>query len=420
MSTIIQKTGHSPLGGSGAERWMNCSGSVVIMQELQAAGTPVQDEESEFAKAGTDAHELAAHCLRNSQDAWEFMGTFNGGAGREPFTVDGDMAKHVQVYLDYVRNLRTKAGHKKSWVEQHVSSPKHRLHFGTVDDGEFFITQSGSHLDIVDLKYGAGIAVDAEDNKQMKYYGVGMIEQVRPDTITLHIVQPRAFHPDGPIRTHTLTFEELVTWRDEELIPAMVRAEIDGTLRAGEWCRFCPAKIVCPLLTGIFGAAAKADASALPNFSNDALARNLRLVGPTKMYLKALEAEAFKRANAGAVIDDGSGDEEGKYKLVYQKADRVFRSSVETPEGEKTIGELLEETFGGEAYTKPDLKTPAGIDKLGPAGKEFTKRYAFTPHTTLTLVPGTDKRTAVKVTPLSEKYADFAMSRPVETEKPNE
>ena len=62
-----QPEGHSPLGGSGAYRWMPCPGSVRVSQG-------VEDPESEYAALGTAAHALAAHCLLGDYDAWSMIG----------------------------------------------------------------------------------------------------------------------------------------------------------------------------------------------------------------------------------------------------------------------------------------------------------------------------------------------------------
>ena len=57
---------HSPLGGSGAYRWMPCPGSVLMSRG-------VENPESEYAALGTAAHTLAANCLIGESDAWEWI-----------------------------------------------------------------------------------------------------------------------------------------------------------------------------------------------------------------------------------------------------------------------------------------------------------------------------------------------------------
>lgn len=389
MSTteLKQTSSHSVLGASAAERWMNCPGSNVILNVLDLPPS----EETDFAKEGTAAHDAAAHCLRSGLDAWEIEGQEFLG-----YKVDAEMRDALQMYLDEIARRRAEhTGIIAELIEYRISGDFHPLFFGTCDEGIL----SADILDIIDLKYGAGIAVDAFNNAQLKYYAVGVLEKfIGPlsNRVRLTIVQPRAFHADGPIRTWETTVQELLDWKHNILIPAMRRAEIDLTLTPGDWCRFCPAKLACPVLTGLFGAAITADAAALTNFSDDALARNYKLTDAVKHYIKALEAEALRRLMAGKTVSDGTP--EGTFKLVPKKANRVL-----TAEG---VAEA-KARFGDEAYTR-DLKSPAQLDKLGSAGKAFTKEFAYTPQTGLTIAPSDDERIGVKIATASETFAHIA------------
>lgn len=402
MSTVVQKA-HSPLGASSAERWMNCPGSNVL---LNALDLPEGSDSSDFAIEGTNAHEAAAYCLRTDSDAWEIMGEFSGANGK--FEVTVEMADGVQLYLDVVRSLVAEHGdpvHVNHVVEERISGDFHTQFYGTVDDAIL----GPEILDVTDFKYGAGIAVDAYDNPQLKYYAVGILNRyIGAKRVRLRIVQPRAFHEDGPVRVWETTAEELLNWKRDVLIPAMNRAEISHTLTPGDWCRFCPAKIACPLLVGLFGASVSADASALANYSNDGLARNYQLVAAVKHYIKALEGEVYARLNRGEEVSDGTKD--GTFILTYKRANRVL-----SPDGVKVL-ELCAAPPPGydppfkpeEVYTKPEIKSPAQIDELGPRGKEFTKEYAYTPQTGLTVVPASSNKVAVKVKKVAEIFSDYA------------
>jgi hypothetical protein len=380
-------TEHSPLGASSAERWMNCPGSHVI---LEALDLPPSDD-TDYAKEGTGAHEAAALCLREGKDAWEITGqTFNG------FVCDAEMMDSIQLYLDTLAEVRAEHGKLmiKELIENRVSGDFHPLFFGTVDDG--MVGQEV--LDITDFKYGAGIAVDAYENVQMKYYGVGILEKfLAPVRVRLRIVQPRAFHVDGPVRVWETTSEELLEWKKTKLIPAMARAELDTTLTPGDWCRFCPAKLACPLLTSIFGASITADASVLNHFSSGALARDYSLLDASKHYWKAVETEVYRRLSKGDEVTDGTP--ERTFKLVPKKANRVL-----TKEGvaEAQIRFTPEELFVTE------MKSPAQLVKLGDKGKLFVKEFAYTPQTGLTVAPLGDERVGVKIAKASETFAHIA------------
>lgn len=388
---LLQHAAHSTLGASAAERWMECPGSNVIINTLDL---PPSDE-SDFAKEGTAAHEAAAHCESKGLDAFEIEGREFLG-----YKVDIEMVDAIQEYLDEI--ARRRAEHLalgnicKELTEYRVSGDFHPLFFGTVDKaivGEYI-------LDVIDLKYGAGIAVDAEDNKQLKYYAVGILEKfIGPLTgrVRLTIVQPRAFHILGPIREWETTVEELLEWKKNTLIPAMNRAEVDVTLTPGDHCRFCPAKIVCPVLTAIFGASVRADASALVNLSSTTLALDYSLIDASKHYWKAVEVEVFRRLSNGEVVS--GGDTKNTFKLVPQKANRVL-----TTEGQAEAKKL----FTPDELFVTKMATPAQLDKLGAKGKKFTREYSYTPQTGLTVASADDPRVGVKVAPSSELFSSYA------------
>lgn len=366
---------HSPLGASSAERWMNCPGSIALLKTLQLPET----DEPDYRKNGIAAHSAAAICLTTGSDAWEVVGQVHHGV-----EIDVEIADAIQVYLDAVRPGMARATLK--YIEHRISQPSiHKDFFGTVDLGLIFDEGTG---EINDYKHGEGIQVDVEWNPQLMYYAYGFAcEFPGVRNWKLRIIQPRGWHPDGPIREWEISTDDLCAWAEKELLPAMARTELDHDLDAGPWCRFCPAKLVCPLLTSLFGAAAKANPNTIVNLSDDSLGRSYQYVQAVKFYLKAMEEETFRRLNIG-------GDVPGT-KLVNKKANRVYR-----PEAKDKFAEQ----FGMEAYTQPELKSPAEMEKIGPAAAKLVKEYAYSPNTGLTVALASDKRVGVKVKTTTEAF----------------
>lgn len=374
---------HSPLGASGAERWMNCPGSNVL---LKALALPESDEE-DYRREGSAAHEAAAACIIPGIDAWEIVGE----KFHHETEITPEMADHIQVYLDTVREERNDH-HGMWWCEFHISGDIHPLFYGTVD----FASLKDGLLTITDFKFGEGIVVEPEHNPQLMYYAYGLL-QFHPEArrVKLRIVQPRAFHLDGPVREWELSAEALAEWGEKTLVPAMQAAEIDETLDAGPWCRFCPAKIACPLLQGLFKAAAMINPKIIVNLADEALARDYALRDAVKFYLKAQDEEVMKRLNAGKTISSA--------KLVNKRADRVFKETQEISDKIVPLDAALEE-LGDDRFTKPELKTPAQIEKLGARAKALVKEWAYMPNTGLTVAPIGDKRQAVKVQSAAEAF----------------
>jgi hypothetical protein len=103
-------------------------------------------------------------------------------------------------------------------------------------------------------------------------------------------------------------------------------------------------------------------------------------------YVKALKDEVYRRDMLGNTVPGT--------KLVLKKANRIWNESAEA---------FFKGKLGDEAYTKPELKSPAEMAAVGPAIKALVSQYAFTPQTGLTVAPLSDPKPAVKV----EKAVDI-------------
>jgi len=366
---------HSPMGGSKAERFIACPGSVTLSQGIK-------DEESEFSEEGTRAHELAADCIKSGSDAWEFIDDKKG--------VSKDMADAIQVYLNDVRKWDEQEG--ENWVEAGFDIPEVHKHFrGIVDYAKLITISSGPALRLWDYKHGIGVVVEVEGNSQLKYYGVGMILKIKKELqidvgkVFFTIVQPRSFHADGPVRQVVYTSEELFDWAQDVLLPAMKKAETSTETIDGEHCRFCPVRLrKCPALEkrveeiGVktyFGD--EGDVSKVDSLSNAQVSHYLDLMDKVKIVGKAISTVAYQRLQAGQKIP-------GR-KLVSGKSNRVWKEDAE---------QALNSKFKEQAFEKKKLLSPAQIEKL-PGGKDLAAEYAFKPPAKLTMVLESDKRAAI-------------------------
>lgn len=366
-ATAAEQPEHSPLGASSAERWMNCSGSIALLKALELP----ESDEPDYRRDGTAAHDFNARLLKRGGDAWELIGeTHENGA-----ECTAEMAEAMQVYLDTARALITATS--EVFIEYRISSPLHPQFYGTVDCG----IVDGSTLNVTDYKHGEGIVVEVEDNPQVMYYAYGLLGQLEDiDEVVLRIVQPRSFHVDGPVRVWSTTAAYICEWAETVLLPAMHRTELDDQLDAGPWCRFCPAKLVCPLMTSLFGAACNSNPKHVTNLNNASLGRSYQYAAAVKFYLKALDEETFRRLNLG---QDVPGT-----KLVNKKANRVYKPGADA---------VFVARFGDKAYTPAVIKSPAQMELVDPEAKKLMGEWAYTPQTGLTVALESDKRVAVKV-----------------------
>lgn len=354
---------------------MNCVGSTTLIKSLGMQST----DEPDYLKAGTAAHAALAHLLANPDvETWELAGEKFGDV-----VADQEMLDAVDVGVRTCRGL-TSPG-VKTYIEHHISAPEiHAGFFGTVD----FATVSESLLNVVDYKHGE-VPVEVEDNPQLKYYAYGLLlRHPAIRRVVLRIVQPRVSYLE-PVRRWETTAEALGDWASKELIPAMDRAGKDKTLNCGDWCRFCPAKLVCPLMRALFEAASTHDPKEVVNLPDAVLGQSYKLVAAAKSYLKALEDETYKRNMAGQVIPGT--------KLVAMRARRVFKPGADA---------IFRQRFGAAAMEPAELKSPAQMEQIDPVAKEWVKQWAYAPASGLTLALESDKREGIRPAKPSTTFAE--------------
>jgi hypothetical protein len=239
VTALVKAKAHATLGASNASRWMNCPGSVALTADLPPSPNSVH------AQDGTRAHAVAEVCLRSEQDPQQWLGlSIEGGK------VTQEMIDAVQVYLDTCRALRMAGAIWRIEQKFDLASLKPPVPmFGTADFVAYNPTTRTLH--VVDFKFGQGVLVEVQDNPQLTYYALGArvstpFSLVPVDTISLTIVQPRAVHPDGPVRTTEISAGELLDFGVKLLAAANRTQDADAPLKAGKQCRWCPAAGICP------------------------------------------------------------------------------------------------------------------------------------------------------------------------------
>ena len=215
------KRKHAILSASGAYRWLNCPPSARLEAELP-------DEVSEYAAEGTTAHKMAEEWLRDWID--------NGYLLEH----EGEMADYVQRYIDIV--LEKIKPDSEVFLEQRLDfSPWVPEGFGTGDA----VIITDDVLEIVDLKYGKGVPVSAENNPQLRLYALGAVNEFSVlfdfERIRTTIVQPRL----DSVTSEELTLDELLEWGEQIKPIAQQAYEGKGEFKAGDHCRFCKARRTC-------------------------------------------------------------------------------------------------------------------------------------------------------------------------------
>lgn len=377
---------HSKLGASSASRWMTCPGSVALCSQMP------EEKSSAYADEGTLAHKLAEFCIRNTCSPL-IVSPKQLGVTEIP----DDMAEAVAKYIDHVISI---ASFKDVQVEVkfHLDYINEDM-FGTND--AMIYDAARKKLTILDYKHGRGEVVEARDNPQLRYYALGALNSLFEDavieetskilSIDLTIVQPRAYHEDGPIRTETITVAELYTWEKDYLVPAVRKIESgDRTLYPNpKACRWCKAKPICTAILDEAVSVAKVD-FANPVFPNPS---SLNLAQLTKVLAFAEGFDSFSDScKAYAQLLAEGGTTIPGYKLVRGRSIRQWDENL-------PIAENLS-FMGGQEYERK-LKSPAQIEKTLKAMKAKFSIEPLTvkPEGKLKLVPEGDNRDTVCSSP---------------------
>lgn len=194
------------------------------------------DETSEFSSEGTAAHEVREICLNEGRDVQDLVGEWIK-ADDLRFEVTADWVHYLQPGIDRIREAKG-----FTWIFEHRTEmdPWIPGGFGTLDAGGI----SKDLIIIDDLKFGRGIVVEAERNKQLMIYALGFwMNYARTRTkatrFLLRIDQPRV---TGKGDEWYVELDELLAFAVE--LEAAVKRTLDpnAPLNPGpKQCQFCKA-----------------------------------------------------------------------------------------------------------------------------------------------------------------------------------
>lgn len=367
-------TTHAKLSASGSARWLNCAGSVNAEKGIKA-------KSSHFAAEGTAAHAVAEHCLVNNVTPKSVLGqTFEG------FVVDAYMSEYVQQYIDYV--LQFTGLHM---YEVRVDfSPWVPEGFGTCDA---MIIQLDGTLRVIDLKYGQGIRVDAEDNSQAMLYALGAYEDFGHiydiDTIEIVIHQPRL----DQVSEWTITVNQLLEWGEEVKIKALACFEPDALRNAGDkQCQWCKAKATCPELKRVteqsivtmFDNIAVDTVPSTDALTDEQLAFALANKKLITGWLDAVETHITDQLNDGGFFEG--------YKIVEGRSLRKWADE------HQAVNLLCEQYTDEQLYSKKFLSVSQAEKLIGKKNMGMIDNLIVKPTGKPTLAPASDKRPAINLT----------------------
>lgn len=326
-------TAHSSVvGGSTAARVIACPASVRLSATIPPRAS------SQYADQGTMLHNIISDILNTDSPGIEMIGTIYAG---QTFT--------AEMYEDKIRpalaalEIIDPDARMTTTVETRVS-------FGDWIPGAFgtcdVVGRRDDRAVILDWKFGAGIIVEAVENAQLMFYAAAAMrtEATRwaftgATEVELIIVQPpevrRWVTTPSRIRQFEMLLARAVTMSESS----------DAPMAMGSHCRFCPAKPVCPLMTG---AAARLVDTQLSALSAPDIGAALVLASQLEKWIEDLRALAMNMLTAEHPIPD--------WKLV---AKRGMRKWVDDAAAEAALRALLPESD----FIEHTLVSPAKAEK---------------------------------------------------------
>jgi hypothetical protein len=372
---------HSSLiGGSTANRVINCPGSMLLSQR-------VPRQESPYAKEGTMLHTAAEMCW----DDDKFNPDIMAGATLDGLSMeDNNRQDRLDGALDAVND----------WFAEHDIYPgdvhlEAEVRFQGELDGCFgtadILAMGDNEVLVGDFKFGTGIPVSAKDNTQLLFYAAAAMETPEyadmfkhAETVRLAIFQPTQEGMCPP--NEWVVEKEMLLEFGDQLYDALERAkDPHADICEGDWCRFCPSAPVCPKKNQLIESGLELD----PRIA-DQLAEAMTKVEEIERWCRDVRARAHDALETGGELPG--------FKLVAKRASRKWLD-------EKSAEQYLRDSFKGKIRVSDfqipkKLRSPAQLEKIfKDKGIDFTclDGYLSSVSSGTTVAKEDDPRPAVQV-----------------------
>ena len=371
---------HALLGASSAHRWLICPPIARLEEQFKDRG-------SSFAEEGTAAHELAELALAKR---FKLMSTRSVNTKLKKFRsensyYDQSMEDYVEAYCDLVEERVNHYQDAVIELEQKVDFTKWVPEgFGTSD----VVVLADNTIEIIDLKYGKGVPVDAYLNPQLMLYALGAVDKYdiiyEFETVRMTIIQPRLDN----VSTFEIDKEELLYWADNYVAPRAAQAW-EGT---GEWTitddvvKFSKVRAQLRLRAERnFSLVDKYELKESPLLTNEEIAEILDRAPEIKKWLDHVEQYALNKALT-------EGEEFPGWKVVAGRSNRKISD-------EESLLFLLE----AEGFDDDEILKPRALQAIGQLEKvvgkkrfaELASDFIVKPEGKPVLVTEKDKRPAL-------------------------
>jgi len=324
----------SVVGGSTAKRVINCPASVKLVASVPPAPS------SKYADEGTLLHNAITECLESGCTPMSLVGAEYNGIALTEDLVERKLAPALAL-LDDLDPFKD---------GEFVCEAK--VDFGDFIPGAFgscdLLLRVGKSAYVIDWKFGDGVPVEAIDNEQLLFYAAAALrgDHTRwvfegAQTIQLVIIQPPS------LKRWEVSVPQLMRFAARLRDAVKMSERPDAWTKAGDWCRFCPAKAICPQMTGAADRALKVQIDALDARQ---LGAHLRMADMLEDWIKAVREMSLQTLEAGGTVPG--------YKLVAKRATRQWTDEA------AAVAALTAAGVDESDLMVTELKSPAQVEKV--------------------------------------------------------
>ena len=367
---------HALLGPSSASRWMACPPSVRLCEQFE-------DVESEYAKEGSLAHEIAELKVKKLIDPGLTSRKFTSAMKKlkEKELYQEEMQGYTDEYVEFIQEqMYSYETTPHISVEQKVDFSQYVPGgFGTAD----CILISNDTLHIIDFKYGKGVPVSVENNAQLLLYALGAYlayEMIFPiEHIKMSIVQPRLTGID----TWECSLDYLLDFAKKAQEKAVMALNSEGDFNCGEHCKFCKAKATCKARANANLELAKYEFKSVDLLTLEEIGEILQKAHDLDTWVKELEKYALAESLKGNNVPG--------WKAVNGKGSRSFKNTDDAIKVLKENGIAEELLYERKYLTLAQMEKVIGKKDFNNLVGDLIVMNAGKP----TLVEVSDKREAI-------------------------
>jgi len=330
------------VGGSTAKRVMGCPGSVALCAKMPPRPSSV------YADLGTLLHNAVAQVLDEGVTPESLIGM----KYQDQVLTQDHIDNKLHVALNLLGEIDPKLEMEYA-VETEVGFGDFLPDvFGSCD----LLGRIGNRAIVLDWKFGDGVAVGVEENEQLLFYAAAAMRTPSvawvfdgATEIECVIVQP-------PSVKRWITTVDRVKIFEHNLVASVKESQkANAGLSAGEHCRWCAAKPICPKMTGAVECALQEQ---LASLNADMIGGYLKNCDLLEQWITDLRALAHQMLEADKPVPG--------WKLVNKRATRQWANDDQAadvlakviPEAELYVTKLITPAVAEKVLKKLGDKLP--------------------------------------------------------------